>query len=522
MSSRSQSSKRRSSSRRSSSSKRKGIKKTAAHEGANFWIMLGGFVSGATVLLLIISVFGKEAINQEIIEADDSNRAEVATQVQSKDFKTFVANGNVDQLVEILKSLQEVKTFDSNAKFLTNVQRQQMIVDSMMEKPLSDEHRRMAVMARLKGTADMFWTDQSKVVGDAELGLRLREISETHVANKNDEIRFEARIQLARLNAVEATESAVPFAKEIHQLLADFPTNKRVQKTITKSLNFLVLNPESRPATLRVLKQFFKLPKIAGDQSTENLYVLLRDLENLCELKYFDSYDNVQFTGEAGRDQLRDVCLDLAKIPTVGKEVIGNMTLAARWMESNNHYQHAIDIYKAVIESGKRLSNPKDVALAELQGHWGVKRCESIGKPFNLAATMYNGKPLNLTVFESMPVLIVFWSRSDDTEKILFKVESASRRWRRNAVKIIAVQVEKDEVNFDDELISKKKEQFPTWSFCYDYGTGKGPLFSQIPRVVNGRIALLDRQHKVFDVEVDLEELVTSVNSVLATRSPEK
>ena len=520
MSSRSQSSKRRSSSRRSKRSKDSGpIKKTAAHEGANFWVMLGGFVCGTTVLLLAISLFAKEEINPKILEADETNRADVATQVKSEDFNTFVANADVDQLVETLKSLQEVKSFSSDAKFLTNVQRQQMIVDSMMLKPLSDEQRKMAVMAQISGTAALFWADQSKVVGEANLERRLREITETHVVNKNDDIRFEARIQLARLNAIEAMDKAVPYAKEIHQLLADFPTNKRVQRAITGALNSLVLNSEKRPATTRVLDQFFKLPKVAGDQSTENLYTLLGDLNSLCELKYFDSYENVQFTGEVGRDQLRDVCLDLAKIPTAGREIIGNLVISARWMELNNHYQHAIEIYKAVIQSGTKLSNPKDIAAAELQGNWGIKRCEAVGKPFQLAATMYDGKPLNPALFDSMPVLIVFWSRLDDTEKILYAVEVASRRWRENAVRVIAVQVEKDESFFDDELTRKKAKQFPDWRFCYDYGTGTGPIFSQIPRAKNGRIALLDRQHKLFDVEVDQEELATSVNSVLATRS---
>ena len=49
----------------------------------------------------------------------------------------------------------------------------------------------------------------------------------------------------------------------------------------------------------------------------------------------------------------------------------------------------------------------------------------------------------------------------------------------------------------------------------------QAPIFSQVPSVRNGRVVLLDRQHKVYDVNVALPELATAVNSVLATRSEE-
>ena len=524
MPSRSQPSKRRSSSRRSSSRGSKGsskaiVKKTAAHDGANFWVMLAGFVCGITVLLLIVSLFAKPEINSDMLAANDENRADVATRVESQDFDTFVENSSVEELIKTLKSLQDVKSFETEAKFVTNVQRQQMIVDNLMDKPLSDEDRRLAVLARIEGTAKLFWFDDRKVIGEADPGIRLREVTETHVNNSDPKVAYEARIQLAKLNAADALNRAVPVAKELHQLLADFPNDVRVHDTIKQSLNRLVRTPSDRPVLVKVLDQFFKQPTVKGDPEVDYLYVLLRDLENLCELNFYDSYDNVKYTGEAGRDQLRDVCLDLAKIPTAGKEIIGHLALSAQWMEANGHYQHAIDIYKAIITSAERLPNQEQAAAAQQQGRWGIKRCQAVDKPFDLAVNMYNGQLLKLSVIESMPVLIVFWSRSDGTENILYEVEQASRRWRRNSVKIIAVQVERDENNFDQELTRSKAEKFPKWSFCYDNGRGTGPIFSQIPGNRNGRIALLDRQHNLYDVDVDQEELVTSVNSVLATRS---
>ena len=522
MSSRSQSSNRRSSSRRSSRKKGKSkndLKKTAAQDGTNFWVMLAGFVSGLTVLLLVVSLFTAEKVNPDLANATDDNRAEVGTRVEKQDFDNFVENAKVEQLVEMLKSLQKAQTsIRSEAKYLTNIQRQQVVVDNLMEKPLSDEITRLALLARLKGTSTLFWADQSEVVKETELELRLREVAKTHSVNSDPAIAYEARIQLARLNAVDAMNHAGPVGRELHQLLADFPSDKRVHDTIKNSLNSLVKSAENRPATNKVLDQFFKLPKVKGDEQTDVLYELLRDLENLCELEFFDSLEQAKFTGEAGRDQLRDVCLDLAEIPTAGKEVLGNLVLAARWMESNDYYKHAIDVYKAVSISAERLPNLADVGAYVKQGTWGVKRCESVGKPFNLAAIMYDGKPLKVANFETMPVLLVFWSKTDGTEGLLLKVEAASRRWRANSVKIIAVQVEKDDFNFDDTLTNEKANQLPAWSFCYDDGSGKGTIFSQIPRNRNGRIALLDRRHKMFDVEVDLEELVTSVNSVLAVR----
>ena len=74
----------------------------------------------------------------------------------------------------------------------------------------------------------------------------------------------------------------------------------------------------------KVLNQFFKLPKVKGDQQTEELYSLLHDLESLCELNFYDAFDDIEITGLAGKNQLRDACLDLSKIPTTGLEIIKN------------------------------------------------------------------------------------------------------------------------------------------------------------------------------------------------------
>ena len=526
MSSRSESSGRRSSSRRSSGRSRKSkikgnslAKKTAAKDGTNFWVMLAGFVFGMTVLLLIVSIFTAEEVNTEMLTADDQNRAEVATRVERRTFDSFVENANSEKLLKTLKSLQDVDNFNNKSNYLTNIQRQLIIADKLMEKPLSDEDRQLVILTRLKNTATLYWTDQFKAVSEADLGLRLREVAQTHDDDADKEIAFEARIQLAKLNSQEATNQPTAFAKEIHQLLADFPNNERVQLTITNSLNFLVSTPENRPATIKVLDQFFKLPEVKGNEKTRALNTILRDLQTLCGHNFFDILEQVQFTGEAGRDQLRDVCLDLAEIPNAGREVAGNLAKSARWLEKNNHYAYAVDIYKVLKESAAKLPNKDDAAQLSQQAVWGIKRCESVGKTVNLAANMYDGIPLNFTSFESMPVLILFWSNKDKTDDLVLDVVSASLRWPKNAVKIVAVQVETDSGNFDQRETRRLAEQYPRWSFCYDDGSGTGPIFSQVPAKENQRIVLLDREHKVYDVNVDLPELVTSVNSVLAIRS---
>ena len=158
------------------------------------------------------------------------------------------------------------------------------------------------------------------------------------------------------------------------------------------------------------------------------------------------------------------------------------------------------------------------MANVQRQAEWGIRRCKAVGKPFSLALSTFDGKPLKVTTIESMPVLIVFWSTSDNTEELLQQVAGASERWQRNSVKIIAVQVEKDPVLFNRESTKKKKAQRGRWEFCYDDGTGTGPIFSQVPSSKNGRIVLLDRQHRLYNVNVNPSELVTTVKKVLAFR----
>ena len=483
--------------------------------------MLAGLVCGLTVLLLILSLFTRKEINTDILTANDNNRADVVTRVETRDFEDFVETAKVDKLIQTLNSLREVKTFRSDENRLANIKRQEMIVDSLMQKPLSDEHRQLAIMARIKNTSVLFWSDRRNTFGKAELAIRLREVTEKHSTDSDPEIAFESRIQLAQLNSLVASENPGAIAREFHQLLVDFPKNKRVHETLKSSLNLMVSDPKDRPETLKVLNQFFKLSEVKGDQQTEELYSLLHDLESLCELGFYDAFSEIDFKGLAGKNQLRDACLDLSKIPTTGLEIIKNLKRAARLMESGGDYQHAIDIYQAILVSAERLPKPKDVAIFRQLGNWGIKRCEAVGKPFSLATKFYDGVRLNPAVFKSMPVLIIFWSKSDGSEAVLTRVETESRRWRKNSVRIIAVQVERDPANFIQHETEELAERFPRWNFCYDDGTGvknktQGPLFSQIPTIEYGKIALLDRQHKLYDVNVNLGELVSSVNSVLA------
>ena len=523
MSSRSQSSGRRSSSRRSSSrsgrSKSKNsIKKTVAQHGVNFWTMLAGFVCGMTILLLVIGFFTNDAINPDLLTTNDQNRAEVATRVQKQDFNTFVEQASIDQLIATLKSLQEVDTFKGAVAFRTNYERQQRIIDAMSEQTLSKEQRRLLILADLKSTAAAYWTDQINSLGLADLEIRLREISGLHKGSSDSEIAFKARIELARLNSNQAADKAVPHARELYQLLVDFPEHEQVHKVITRSLMDVVASSEKRPATLKILDHFLTQPKVVGNQKTQDLYLLLTDLWTLCDHKFFDIHENLLYTAKAGRNQMRDVCLDLAREPNAGKEVSGHIGLAAGWMERNGHYAHAIDIYEAWKICGDRLPDPQDVAIVKRQAEWGIRRCKAVGKPFNLAVNTFDGKPLKLSTIESMPVLIVFWSTSDNTEEVLQQVAGASERWQRNSVKIIAVQVEKDPVMFNRESTKTKKEQRDRWEFCYDDGTGTGPIFSQVPSSKNGRIVLLDRQHRLYNVNVNPSELVTTVKKVLAVR----
>ena len=448
----------------------------------------------------------------------DLHRSEVALQIQQPDFASLVENAKVDELVKMLSNLREAQlTAGTKAKLLSIIQKQQLIVDKLIGKSLSDKDRRLVILASLKNSASLFWIDQIETGGKANLRLPLREVAEKHVDDSDKEIALESRIQLAKLNSLDASQHAAVFGKELHQLLADYPDNARVRKTITTSLNYLVVKAEDRPATEKVLNQFFELPKVTGDLETERLYDLLRDLKSLCELNFFDAAEQVDSAGQAGRDKLRDVCLELAKVPTAGMEVIGNLIMSAKVLESSDHYKHAGEIYAAVLESADRLKNPAAAKIREL-GKWGVTRCGAVGKPFNLVANLHDGKPLERSAVKSKPVLVILWSRSDDFQSIFAEVDKASQQWPKQSVKIVAVQVEQGPASFDFDQDNTREliEKFPTWSFCHEDAAGTRPIFSQIPRRSFGKVALLDKNLSLRDVDVNIEELATAVNKILA------
>ena len=528
MSSRSQSSSHRSSSRRKSSrggksrSKKNSLKKTVAQNGINFWAMLAGFVSGLTILFLIVGLFTQDAINPDLLASNDQNRAEVATRVKKKDFNTFVEQASIEELSTILMSLQEVRDFPDGDAFRTNYERQQKIIDAMSDQTLSKEQRQLSILANIRSTTIAYWESKTRPLGLADLGIRLRELTERHKESSDPKIAFKARYELARLNSLEAAKQAVPHSKELYRLLTDFPEDERIHGLITQSLIAIVGSSEKRPAASKILDYFLKQPKVPGNQKTQDLYLLLGDLWTLCDHDFFNVYENLLYTAKAGRDQMRDVCLNLAKVPTAGKEVGQHIGRTAKWMEKKGHYEHAVDIYEAWLSCANKMPTPEDTARVRRDAEWGIRRCSAVEKPFNLAVNTFDGRPLKLSNLESMPVLIVFWSEADNTEAKIHEVAKASERWQLDSVKIIAVQVERELALFNQKSTETKKAQYPKWEFCYDDGTGRGPLFSQVPAPENGRIVLLDRQHRLYNVDINMDELVTTVKKLLAIRNPAK
>ncbi len=527
MSSRSPSSNRRSSSRRSSSrsgkskGKKNSLAKSAAKDGVNFWAMFAGFIIGLTLLFLIISLFTKDQINPDLIAANDENRAEVATRAEKQDFDTFVKQANVDQLADTLKSLHEIRQFREDSDFRTNYQRKQKIIDAMSDEALSKEHHKLSTLVNIQSTASAFWTDQNSPLALGDLGMRLREITELHEEASDPEIAFEARLELALLNSVGPIEETASHARELYQLLVDYPESKRVHGVIKTSLNRTISSPEKSPSTLKILDHLLNQGKVTGNQDTNDLYLLLTDLWSLCDHEFFSAKENLKYTAKAGRDQMRDVCAELSQVPTAGREIVGHIREAANSMENNGHYAHAIEIYKALQACSARLPSRDMITSMQLHSSQGLRRCQAVGEPFNLEVDTFDGQPLKLLSLESMPVLIVFWSKTDGTEVLLPAIEKSSERWQRNSVKILAVQVEKNNLKFDKAATSNLKKQFPKWDFFYDDGTGTGPIFSQVPSEYNGRIVLLDRGHRLYDVSVSMEELVTTVKKVLAIRHSE-
>lgn len=510
-------------SRRKSASKNKSFTETSvANDGIDFLALLLGLIAGATLILLAVGVIKKPTINPDILSADETKIGDVAAAVKGNDFKTFVNNADTEKLAETLDGLNSKRVAAGSAGSSNILQRRILVADQLMTRKLTEKQRRLAATSKIRTLATMFWSNRNKATpGGADLEVPLREAVNKFSNDSDASISRIARLEKAGLNSLTADQDVNEHARELYGLLKDFPADKRVTDAVFKCLSRQIAANERIPTATKIVEFILRQPKItASDANTStSAWARISDLWQLCDRGFFELFSRREIIGPPGLEQLTKVCTDLLELPIIGEEAAGQIQITALWLEQNDHYDLASKIYSRCVELGPAVIDKRIGDMVVLNGQNGTKRCNAIGKPFSLQATTLNNQQIAPTAFEGLPVLIILWSsHRGNTQRLLSEVEKASRRWRRGAVKIIAVQAEKEKKRYGSKLAKSLAEQHPKWDFCGLGPDGSNPIFQQIPSKKPFRLMLLDRDHRLLDVDIEILELPTIVNSALATR----
>jgi hypothetical protein len=518
------SSKRRNSRRKPSNGKKAKAfeKKSVAKDGIDFLALVLGLTAGATLILLAIAVVKKPAINPEILAADKDKLGEVATKVEPEDFKTFAKNASVEKLTDALMGLNQRRPRAGDQTYISSCQRRILIADEMMTKKLTDEQRWLAASSKLQTIANMFWVDhKNNSLGVPNLESRLRESASKFKNDADERLSKIARVELARLNSLTADKQIGAHGRELYSLLNDFPGDEAVEGAVFDCLSRQIRTPERIPTATKLADYILSQQEIPskGQDDRASAWSRISDLWRLCDQGFFELYEAREISGTAELEQLVNVCTDLLKQPMLGEEAVGQIQLAASWLEQSDRYEMVSAIYSSYLEQGPAIKDKRVAEMVVRNGREGKMRCDAIGKPFIFDAWEVNGDKIDPSTFEGLPVLLVYWSSQDkNVQRTLREVDRASERWRKNAVKIIAVQVEKNHKNYGNALAKQIVMQHRNWTFCAPGPDKNHRTFSQIPSRKISRLALLDREHRLADVDIAIEELPTVVNSALATR----
>ena len=517
------SSKRRKSGSRSQATKKDYATATLTNDGVNFFALVLGLTVGATLVLLIIGIFKKPSINAEILAGDEANIGKVAAVVKTNDFKALVENASTEELVKTLGGLNPVRPEKDLPKFVRVSRRRILVADQMMTRALNDEQRRLAATTKLQTLATMFWVNRAKnPLEVANLEVRLRDATNKFANDQDKVLSRIARLEKAALNSLTANRNVVDHSLELYELLRDFQNDEKASEVVFNCLSQQIANPETIWVAEDLARNILQQKPIQSADAAEkaSAWSRITDLSELCERGFFDAFSKRALAGKSGLEELTAICTDLIELPTVGEEAVGQVEIAAAWFEQNDHYDLARKIYSSYLKNSPAIVDKRIAKIVRRNGTNGIKRCDAVGKPFSLAAaTTLAGEKIDPASFEGQPVLIVYWSSEDSgIVRKLSEVEKASGRWRRGAVKVITVQYEKNKDQYPNPLARRLAKQHRTWDFCSINADGTHPLFDQIPSKKKWRLALLDRDHRLLDVEVEIGGLPTAVNSALAGR----
>ncbi|MEL7497555.1 MAG: hypothetical protein AAFN77_08090 [Planctomycetota bacterium] len=512
--------------RRRSSSKRdleaRPIKSLARH-GVNFFAMLLGLVAATLILFLIWNFLTSSPNETQVGDTNnESQLGKLAANTSDDEFENLLGNGK-EQLNRLLDAFNRRAQDPETANDVKTHKRRLAVIDQLLAERLDSKENYNVVAAKFDSMTKLLELNQQYNLEDPSFEINLREAGKVYSSDQDRRIAILARVTLIELDAFKNAEIKL-VARSMYQLASEFPDEPAVLAGLRTIVARLIDVPADR-------EKGVKLAQAVLDQTKPREFVEHRDLSNVlqeyqdwCTLKekgFYSAWEARSFSGPTGYNQMMEIALSLCEEKSGGRQLLTHLDKIAYWFEQGNEYDFALPIYQALLENADAFELPSVSESANTLATYGIKRCELVGQPFFIRGQTVAGESVNQFDFENRIVVVMYFSLADaDSVNSMGNVQNERSTWESRSVRSIAVCTDKrDDRVFDETRLEKIGSMLDGWTIVVRDDKNRLPIFDQCPSLLTSRAILLDKNHRVSDVDVIPSELRAQISFVLISGS---
>lgn len=508
-----------------------GSGKSLTKDGINFVAMLLGCVVTAIAILLLLNF-----LNTKPVEAPAPATAPVAVtsrlpvsilKATGLRFQKMLETDDLDTLKGYFFEIDRVAS-DETVNEKTDIQRmhkRQVDVTARLLRQSSKLDKELKYQVVTKRIASLAVLDRESMKAESrdpkhnrELQLMRSEFSD----DADQRIAVYSQAVLAALEASDVGDNVDPVAERLYRLGKKYPEDSLVHQTIRLSVVDQIKRGH-RKTGIRIAESI--LSKIEVSEFVEftelsNVFQELRDWKSLSDEKFFETWESRTFNGKVGYEQLSEVGARLCQINSGGHTLLDHIDQIAKWFERQGEFGFGLSIYQKLIDVANGYELPSVGKRAKVLGEFGLRRCELVGSVLQLKGTKYDDSSFDETEFKDQVVVVAFFSLADrEFRKKLRFIQQERRQWAGKPVREIAVCIDRPKVSPSGKTQLEQLEQvaklLPGWLICKRDPQGDLPIFDQCPSEVASRVMLLDRNHRVVEIDILPRELRSQIRFAL-------
>lgn len=522
--------------KRSSTNKayKTGSDKSLTKDGINFLAMLLGFVVAVIMLLLLANFLIKQpakdpvaAIEPVAVTSRLPDRPVSILTANDLRFQAMLETDDLETLERYFFEIDQAVSDESVSKRtgIQEIHKRQVDVTGRLLRQSSKLDKELKYQVVTKRIVSLAVLDRESMKTESrdpkhkrELQLMRSEFSD----DADQRIAVYSQVVLAALEASDVGDDVEPVAKRLYQLAKKYPDDSLVHQTIRLSVVDQI-NRGHRKTGIRIAEAI--LSKVEVSEFVEftelsNVFQELRDWKSLSDENFFETWESRTFNGKVGYEQLSDVGARLCQVKSGGHTLLDHIDQIAKWFERKGEFEFGLSIYQKLVEVANEYELPSVGRRAKALGEFGLRRCKLVDSVLQLKGTKHDDSSFDEAEFKDQVVVVAFFSLADPA--FINKLESIQKErqaWVGKPVREIAVCIDRPTVSSSGKSYVQQlegiAESLPGWLICKRDAQGGLPIFEQCPSEVADRVMLIDRNHRVVEIDILPRELRSQIRFAL-------